>query len=273
MTTDDFFEHFLDELKQTPELSPYYKFLDNPERFEFRRAYFLQRLNYISREVFAATEPEQLRIWDCGCGYGTTDFYLAMNHVPVHGTTIEFYYDLLPKRFGYWQALGPADHFTVSYENLFDAPPAPASYDRIIVQDTLHHLEPLSDALKIFYESLAPGGRMILIEENGSNLIQRAKLFKQRGNRRIIQQWDEKLGKYVLFGNENIRSYDSWKRAFEEAGFRLHDREYIRYLWPKQCSGLSVEEIRRREQTVAEASPLRREYLFFGLNFVAEKPA
>jgi SAM-dependent methyltransferase len=271
MTTERFFELFLDELQQRPELYHYYKFLASEQRLAFRKAYFQQRLAFLARHVMDAAAPEQLRIWDCGCGYGTSCFFLAMNNIPSHGTTIEFYYDQLPPRYDFWRAHGPADLFTVSYEDLFEQPPAPASYDIIIVQDTLHHLEPLPEALKIFHQALAPHGKMILIEENGKNLIQRAKLFKQRGNKRVVRIYDEKLDKHLLLGNENIRSYETWRRAFQAAGFELSAPEYIRYLWPGSCQGKTVAQIRAEEQAIAQRSPWKRDHLFFGLNFLAYK--
>lgn len=51
----------------------------------------------------------------------------------------------------------------------------------------LHHLEPLDKALQIINTRMKPSGEMVVIEENGSNLMQRFKLYLQRGNKRIIE--------------------------------------------------------------------------------------
>ena len=90
--------------------------------------------------------------------------------------------------------------FTYSYENIFDHQFEAAAYDVIIIQDTLHHLEPLQDALKIFNHVLSDQGQLLIIEENGNNVIQNAKLFLQRGNKRIIEIYDEHLKKNILLG-------------------------------------------------------------------------
>ena len=47
------------------------------------------------------------------------------------------------------------------------------------------------------------------------------KLYKQRGSKRIIEIYDESLKKNILLGNENIRSLDTWQRAFQKEGFNI----------------------------------------------------
>lgn len=271
MQPEQFFELMLKELEVHTEMQPYYKFLGKQSSWHFRRNYFLQRLHYIKNEI---ANNKQLRIWDCGSGYGTTCLFLAMNGIKTHGTTLEFYYDTVQKRKEYWSQYGDTSLFTCSYENLFDAPPAADTYDLIIVQDTLHHLEPINDALHIFNNCLSPKGRVLSIEENGSNIIQRAKLYKYRGNKRIITIWDEKLQKDILIGNENIRSLDSWRHLFEKNGFTIPQSkvQYIRYYLPVHYSFSDPQKLLAKEQSIQAAGhSLRREYLFFGLNFIAEK--
>jgi SAM-dependent methyltransferase len=196
-----------------------------------------------------------------------------MNGITTFGTTLEFYYDTVQKRKEYWAQYGDTSLFTCTYENLFDNKPAPDSYDWIIVQDTLHHLEPIDEALHIFHQSLRKGGRVLSIEENGNNLIQRVKLYKYRGNKRIITIWDEKLQKDILIGNENIRSLGAWERLFEKNGFHLlrPSVQYIRYFLPIHYRCSDPEKLLQKEQNIQSKRGARREYLFFGLNFIAEK--
>ena len=75
MTVNDFFELFLKELQNTPAMRGYYKFLNDKTSFEFRKAYFLQRLQYISDQI----KDKNSSIWDCGCGYGTTAIGMNFN--------------------------------------------------------------------------------------------------------------------------------------------------------------------------------------------------
>lgn len=270
MTPEHFFELFLKELEQREEMHRYYKFLGKASSFHFRKNYFLERLRYIARFV---DDPSQ-QVWDCGSGYGTTGLFLAMNGIRVHGTTLEFYYETVSKRYDYWNQYGNAGLFTCSYENLFDNPPQPQCYDVIIVQDTLHHLEPINDALQIFRNTLTPGGKLVAIEENGNNVIQNLKLYKYRGNKRIIKQWDPKLQKDILIGNENIRSLSSWNKLFDDNGFSI-DKEtvqYVRYYLPYRYRNADPEQLLRKEFELQRRSSTRKEYFFFGLNFVARKP-
>lgn len=274
MSPEQFFDILRKELEVHTEMQPYYKFLGDKSSWHFRRNYFLQRLRYINKYLVhgraSGTPPA---IWDCGCGYGTTCLFLAMNGIPTFGTTLEFYYDTVQKRKEYWSKFGDTSLFTCTYENLFDNRPAPASYDWIIVQDTLHHLEPINDALQIFNDSLRPHGRVLSIEENGNNIIQRLKLFKYRGNKRIITIWDEKLQKDILIGNENIRSLKSWDELFDNNGFNVIDKsvQYIRYYLPFWYQISNHEVLLKKEQKIQSTPGIRREYFFFGLNFVAEK--
>ncbi len=268
MSPEVFFELFLEELKMRPEMHSYYKFLEGGKSFGFRKNYFLERLRYIAAKVRQGES-----VWDCGSGYGTTCFFLAMNGIAAHGTTLEFYFDVVSKRYDFWNKHGNANLFTCSYENLFDNPPKPESYDTIIVQDTLHHLEPIDEALKIFQKVLKPNGKLIAIEENGNNIIQTLKLYKQRGNKRIITIRDEKLNKDILIGNENIRSLSEWKRLFAKCGFEITDAsvQYIRFFLPFQYDEHNADNLLHRERNIAAKSKWRKEYLFFGVNFLAEK--
>lgn len=267
MSAEDFFELFLKELEQSPHLHSYYKFLGDEKSFLFRKAYFIERLKYIQRNVTNTGAA----IWDCGCGYGTTDIFLALNGFKVHGTTLEFYYKDIPQRLAYWQQFGNVSGFTYSYENLFDQHPPAASIDIVIVQDTLHHLEPLQDALQIFHTSLKPGGKLISVEENGSNVIQRAKLYKQRGNKRIITIYDEQLKKDILLGNENIRSIETWGAEFAKQNFTIGNVEYVRLFLPFQFSKENYENRIAQEKRIWQTNSFLRQYFYFGLNFTATR--
>jgi 2-polyprenyl-3-methyl-5-hydroxy-6-metoxy-1,4-benzoquinol methylase len=269
MTPERFFELFLKELEQREEMHRYYKFLGKPSSFHFRKNYFLERLRYIAKTI---NDPS-MSVWDCGSGYGTTGLFLAMNGIKVHGTTLEFYFESVNERYAYWNQFGDANLFTCSYENLFDAPPTAESYDCIIVQDTLHHLEPIDEALQIFHKALKKDGSIIAIEENGNNLIQNIKLYKYRGNKRIIKQWDEKLQKDILIGNENIRSLKKWNELMLHNRFEIDKKsvQYIRYFLPYQYKSTDPDTLLKMEIELQQKSKFRKEYFFFGMNFKADK--
>lgn len=269
MTVEEFFSHFVEELKENENLRYYYKYLDNPERFEYRKAYFCQRLQYIADHI----QDPKLRIWDCGCGFGTTAIFLSINGISCHGTTLEHYIKELPKRLEYWKQFGDVSKFTYSYENIFDHQFEKDSYDLIIIQDTLHHLEPIEDALSILKHVLAPTGELLIIEENGNNIVQNAKLYLQRGNKRIIKIYDEKLKKHILLGNENIRSLKKWENEFKKTGFTIDQSsvQYIRYYLPQFFPNQKAKEKIEKEQLLWKSNRFLKEYFFFGINFIVKQ--
>ncbi|MCL2414386.1 MAG: class I SAM-dependent methyltransferase [Bacteroidales bacterium] len=264
MTINEFFELFLKELEEHPAMRAYHTFLNDERYFEFRKAYFLQQLQYVSDQI----QDKNATIWDCGCGYGTTALFLAMNGYRVYGTTLEYYFDEIEKRKKYWKQYGNSDLFEVDYADVFDNSLNDNSYDYIIIQKTLHHIEPLQEALSIFHRVVKPDGKVIVLEENGNNLIHSLKLFLKRGNKRIVSYWDERLQKQIWTGNENVRGWKKWKREFEKAGFvsETTGPEYIRFsyhpIFNRKCSA---------EEMIAKDSTIKRHWLrkysFFGINF------
>ena len=271
MKIDQFFHHFHNELELNPALYPYYKLNRGSDSVrEFRKNYFIQRLSYIDNQIDKSNHPV---VMDCGCGYGTTCLYLAMNGIATKGTTLEYYFQEIENRKKYWSQYGDSELFSWNYENIFDNPPAPESFDYIILQDTLHHIEPVDKALTILYNALKKGGKLILIEINGSCLLESLIYFMKRGNKRIINFYDDKLKKTISMGNENFRSEKKWRNLFKEAGFDIDHNsvQYIRFLLPffyKKNNGSVISKV---EQKIASHYSSLKKYGFFGLNMVFTK--
>lgn len=269
MTPEMFWELFLDELcnKESTPMHSYYKFAKKDISFEFRKLYFLKRLNYVYKNIVGSDNI----VWDCGCGYGTTGLFLAMNGIRTIGYTIEpVFYNLIFDRFNYWRQFGPVELFTVEYRNIFYDPPAPSFADIIIVQDTLHHLEPLSDALSILKNALKANGRIIVIEENGANPIQQSLLYWRRGHNKVRIYYDDVLGREVVVGDENIRNIKQWSSYFNSAGLdlELNSLEYIRFFPPFVYSLVKSETVNTIENFLVRKLSLVN-VLFFGMNFIA----
>ena len=271
MTPETFYLHLVEELKINRSLYPYYKLIDgSASRQLYRKAYFMQRLQYIDQQIDKSTNPA---ILDCGCGFGTTCLYLAMNGISTKGTSLEYYADQIAKRKQYWGQFGNSDIFEYAYENIFDTPPPPESLDYIILQDTIHHIEPIDKGLEIFYRALKKGGKMIMVEVNGSALLESFIFFLKRGNKKIIEVYDEVLQKNILMGNENFRSEKGWIKLCQDAGFQI-DREsiqYIRFFLPLFLNQKNYNSIIQKEQKIAEKYHLLKKYGFFGLNMVFVK--
>lgn len=267
MNPGQFFDLFVKELEAHPGLWSYYKFHTDEGSFEFRKAYFLQRLEYIQKSI----NRKDAKIWDVGCGYGTTALFLVLNGYKVHGTTLEFYYKILPERMKYWSQFGDVSGFTFDYEDLFDRNIKRDQFDYIIVQDTLHHLEPIQEALSIIHDHLNETGQLVVIEENGKNIIQRLKLFKQRGNKRIITIYDERLQKDILLGNENIRSLTTWQNELQKQQLQIDPDSvhYVRAYPPSIFNRYGYVSAIDKEQRLWKKNSLMRDYFFFGINFIA----
>ncbi len=270
MTVEEFFELFVEELKQNQRLRGYYRFLNDPSLYEFRKAYFCQRLQYIYNQIPA---DKSVRIFDIGCGYGTTAIFLVLNGYRVSGGTLEYYYEEINTRKEYWGKIGNLNNLDIRYEDFYDNPLPPNHYDIIIAQDVLHHLEPLDKALGIISRSLVKGGKLVTCEENGNNILNRARLFVKRGNKRVIEFYDEKLKKNILMGNENIRPLKGWNDKISASGLsiKLESIQYIRYFFPPRYKKRKSSDIIQHEQEIWRKRPLLKEYFFHGLNFVAVK--
>lgn len=269
MSVKEFLELFIKELEHNTNLREYHRIINSPKSYLFRKAYVEQRFNYVDK---ALTDIEG-DIWDLGCGYATTSIFLALNGKKVTGTTLEFYYDKISERFDYWSKYASLDTLKINYENIFDKKVVPGAYEAILVQDTLHHLEPIDEAIEIIGESLTKNGRVVVSEENGNNIIQNAKLYKQRGRKRIKEIYDEKLNKTILLGDENIRSMKKWKQLFAKQGMQIDDKatEYIRFYPPNFFNEENYYETIIKEQKIAAGNKLLKERMFFGLNYTVMK--
>ncbi len=269
MGIEQFFELLLNEIEVNTSLQNLYRFLKDKRSFYFRKGYFVKRLEYVKKNI----TNKDASIWDCGCGYGTTGIFLALNGYNVYGTTVEYFYDHIPARFEYWSKFGDIRSFRVNHQNLFDPPFSKEQFDYVIVQDVLHHLEPNDQALQIISDSIKNGGTLIVCEENGNNIINNIKLFLKRGNKRIIDIYDEKLNKQIKLGNENIRNLASWKKKLGKAGLSVNDKsvEYIRLFPPFFFSKINYKSMLDKENKIWKKNKSAREFLFFGINFTAGK--
>ena len=269
MLINEFFNFFLDELRDNEKLRRYYRFLESPKRFEFRKTYFCQRLEYIQSVI----TDKNARILDCGCGYGTTGIYLSLNGYKVEGLTLEYYHDEISSHKQFWAKYGYVDGFNAIYQNIFDTDYPAETFDYIILQDTLHHLEPLDKALDIFSKIIKPNGKIILVEENGRNIIQNIKLIRQRGFKKVKEVYDSKQDKTFLLGDENIRSLNKWRTSCEKHDLKINEEsvQYIRFYPPSSFMSDNSAEIISKEQKLWQKNRFLKNFFFFGLNFVLEK--
>ncbi len=270
ITCEEFFELLLEELELNPNLRGYYRFLNNSSesKFTFRKRYFIQRLQYIHEKV----KKGNAAIWDCGCGYGTTAIFLTLNGHQVYGNTLEYYFEQIPERLKYWSQLGDLSKLKLDYGNHFDMQNK-GVYDYVIAQDTLHHLEPVDEALSIIGNSLKTGGQLIAIEENGKNIFNRTKNYLRRGNKRVKEIYDERLKKNILIGDENTRTLKAWEELLQKCNLLVvsADVDYVRLYLPFSYKYMPVDKIDQKEKAIWKKNALLKKYFYFGINFTAEK--
>jgi SAM-dependent methyltransferase len=277
LNTQQFFDLFEKEISthehsDSYSIKDYYKFVGKGIRNYWRKIYLRQRLEFIDSQILSNSD-KNISVWDVGCGFGTSSLFLAMNNIKSTGLTLEGFHKIIPKRKKYWQSFGNTDFFKVEIQNLFETSYEDQSFDYILVQDTLHHLEPIDQAVQIFRRALKNNGKIIIVDENGNNIPQRIKLYLRRGNKRIIKYFDENLKKEILLGNENIRSLKLWNEIFSNNGMQISDIEYIRFFPPLPgiMNSKNGDKLENMEHKIWRKSKFLREYFYWGLSFTANK--
>lgn len=270
MNAEEFFDLFIVELSLNSELAYHSKFVkkSTEARFKFRKNYFLERLEFLTENI----DHISAAIWDCGCGFGTESFFLALNGHKVYANTLEFYYDYIPARIKYWEKFGNLDNLVFEYKDILEVDLA-NKFDYVFAKDTLHHLEPIEEGLQAISKSLKPGGKLIGVEENGSSIPVKFRNYLLRRNRKIIEVFDERLGRKYLVGNENARCVDLWIALMNTYGLiiNLKSIEYTRIFTPLFYNFLKMETINKLEKEIWRRNEFLSNNFYFGLNFIAIK--
>jgi len=93
-------------------------------------------------------------------------YFSGNDGIRSFGSTLEYYYKDIPQRKKILEQFGDTNLFTANYEICSTIPHPKNSVDIILLQDTIHHLEPFKEALAIFKKVLKDQmENIILIEE------------------------------------------------------------------------------------------------------------
>lgn len=216
ISAEDFFEDLLNDIETFDSLKEYYGFMNGSRSLRVYRERFITRMNYCLMNL-------EGKVLDVGCGFGTTMIFLALNGFSVSGITLEFYHPVLLERLDKYKSRFTGD---VSFKHSDFFEEDLSGFDCILLQDTLHHLEPMGSVASKISQFCAQGRLVVCLEENGGSLLKNARLFLKRGSEKIIKFTDSHTGKTILLGNENVRSLKRWRCIFEQVGLELVDVKF-----------------------------------------------
>lgn len=201
----------------------------------FRALFFAMRLqpvlSYI--EQFQQENRRPPSILDLGCGFGREAILLGLYGAQVHGV------DVSPEKIELAgkikqniegkQRTSLDVNFGVA--NLFRFAPSQA-YDAVYSSATLHHIEPVSDAIQTIASLVAPNGYFFLSDENGYSPVQQFHVQKKIGfaKPRKYLKVDSETGESFRYGNENIRPPFLWARHMRKAHLTPISIKYCRFL-------------------------------------------
>jgi 2-polyprenyl-3-methyl-5-hydroxy-6-metoxy-1,4-benzoquinol methylase len=218
----------------------YYEGLLDPTkvaRSRFRGLFFAMRLQPVLTYIgeFTRQHGHAPYILDLGCGFGLETLILALNGAKAHGidraaSKIAF---ASKRGTGYQEAHDLSLDLRYDSVDLFDFNP-PSPYDAVYSNATLHHIEPLPDALEAIVHLIRPEGYFFLSEENGYSPIQQISVQRKIGWTQPRKLWhtDPNTGERYLYGNENIRAPCQWARHMKQVGLVPQSIKYCRFLPP-----------------------------------------
>ncbi|MBU0576918.1 class I SAM-dependent methyltransferase [Patescibacteria group bacterium] len=223
--------NFIKENKLTDYYFQYYLSLSTSKgmRARFQRFYYCCRrimLYQVVKDLQLKTR-KPLRVLDIGCGFGGDSF--LFRHLGCEVTGI----DLMPDKIGiakhrieYWNTLQnsntPPPTFLVADASDFIGDNQ--RYDIIFCAEALHHCEPPENTLLTMRSLISSNGKVIICEANGGSFVaqylcKRARTKSRQPLRSL--HLSPSTDKYILFGNENIRSLSKWNLICQDCGFTI----------------------------------------------------
>jgi SAM-dependent methyltransferase len=170
--------------------------------------------------------PNSARVLDTGCGYGTESLLFALLGKQVVGV------ELVPERAALAKTRIPffasvsGDSFTIRFENAnafrFLKGTEPA--DMIWAMEAISHIYPPEDFFRSAFDTLKPGGRLIISDPNSLNPLAWLRSVKIRGSIRHAPHRrfrDPETDLPVDYGQERIFSLFTLKLLLASVGFTI----------------------------------------------------
>ncbi|MCB9455385.1 MAG: class I SAM-dependent methyltransferase [Anaerolineaceae bacterium] len=221
-------------------VNTYYRSLfttTSDRNLNFKALFFAMRLQPVLTYIaaFQQTHNRPPQILDIGCGFGLESILLVHSGAQVHGLdgSDAKIAGAEKLRAAYEAAFANQLKLTYQVSNLFQFHPE-RQFDAVYSSATLHHIEPISEAILTIADFLAPGGTFFLSDENGYSPAQQVAVQKRIGwtSSRKYWQTNHETGEKFLYGNENIRAPFQWIRHVRKAGMHPETIKYCRFLPP-----------------------------------------
>jgi 2-polyprenyl-3-methyl-5-hydroxy-6-metoxy-1,4-benzoquinol methylase len=257
-------------------LKKYYRGLLDPQKtraIEFRALFFALRIQPVLTYVedFVKINGRSPHILDLGCGFGMESLLICHAGAKVHAIDVSREKIALAPRLLRVYQINHGVKLDISFEfvNLFRFSTV-QQYDAVYSSATLHHIEPVAEAMRVIAGLIKSGGKFFLSDENGANIIQQLAIQKQLGwiAPRVVWQADPETGKMQLYGNENIRPGFLWARFLRNACLIPRSIKYCRFFPPLP---VSIERLVKWERML-RSIPILTELSAIGFLLTADRP-
>ena len=206
----------------------YYGLLENKARRYLYRNLYQNRLRYIMNLLLSLKGP---LILDAGCGLGSEALLFSSLGAKVVGVDLNeerlkaaekrrlFYKDLIKGRVEF--ILG--DVFEIIKMQKFDI---------VWMNESISHIHPAEEFLRIAHHQLNPGGRVIISETNGGNPYILLKRFMKTG----CWVWrscfvkDPKTGSRVGYALERLFTFKQIMNILIQMGFFIGHVEFTHFI-------------------------------------------
>lgn len=179
--------------------------------------------------------PAGTRILDLGGGYGMDSIFLAscghrvtfFEITPHHVAIARHLQQRFEARFGPLDIRPVLGLRTDKNAGAVAANAARiGTVDAVMLHEVAHHIEPVEPLFATCAAVLPPGGGLFLLEPNWFSALVQVHFLRVRRFTTVEQRIDEDTGQPYLYGNENIRPPQRWRRLVEPAGFELVKQAY-----------------------------------------------
>jgi len=188
--------------------------------------------------------PDTAKVLDTGSGYGSESFMFALLGKDVIGA------ELVPERSELARSRIPFFQSVCDFPlrvqfvnaNVFRYLQNSEPFDLIWTMEAISHIYPPESFLKLTFEKLNPGGRLVISDPNSLNPVAWARSIKIRGSIKHVPHRrfkDPETEIPVDYGQEQIFSPFRLKKLLSESGFRIVETHVSGFL----CTSLLPQSI------------------------------